>query len=337
MGPSLTRGWLDGAQSIAIVDEAAVSLVRERVRAEGKQAGLATDATESLVTAASELGHNQLRHAAGGSIAVRTIRRTGVAGVEVIAADSGDGIANPTRALEGTGSATPGLGIGLSGAYRLADEVDFDVRSGEGTCVRARKFAEALPRTEVAILGRPIPGETASGDQAIACWLEDALVLAVVDGLGHGVLAREASDAAISVVRGHAHLPPSELLARCEVPLQATRGAVISIARLDLRTRDLTYAGIGNVAAQVRGPRSLRRFANSNGVVGTRQTIRKPRDESVPFAQRHVLLLFSDGFSSRCEIADDADLLRQPPLVIAHQLEAQFARDTDDALVAVVR
>ena len=45
-----------------------------------------------------------------------------------------------------------------------ADEVDIDVRLGEGTCVWARKFASPVPKArEVAIFGRPCEGEAVSG------------------------------------------------------------------------------------------------------------------------------------------------------------------------------
>jgi hypothetical protein len=45
--------------------------------------------------------------------------------------------------------------------------------------------------------------------------------------------------------------------------------------------------------------------------------------------------MFSDGVSARADVSEDLELLRQPPLVIAHQLVARHGRSTDDALVLV--
>ena len=166
MGALLIHDWLADALSQAVVDEASVSQLREEVRrvAAGR---LDATTTEQLVTAASELGMNQLVHAGGGRVAVLPIERAGVVGVEVIAADAGPGIATPSAALRGeVGPHTKGLGAGLSAVLRLCQEVDFDVRQGEGTCVWARSYASALPRSEVAILGRPHPHERVSGDHA---------------------------------------------------------------------------------------------------------------------------------------------------------------------------
>ena len=129
-----------------------------------------------------------------GEMAIRRIERGGVPGIEVLAQDRGKGIVDPTVALAGGDArAEPGagLGIGLGGVYRLADEVDFDVRQGEGTFIAARKFSEPVRRQEVAVLARPRPGEEEGGDEALFAWQGDDLFLAVADGLGHGPAARE--------------------------------------------------------------------------------------------------------------------------------------------------
>ena len=62
--------------------------------------------------------------------------------------------------------------------FVVKDEVDFDVRWDEGTCVRARKFATPpLVRRELGVLGRPYQGESISGDHASWEWRDDTLVL----------------------------------------------------------------------------------------------------------------------------------------------------------------
>ena len=57
MGLALIEGWLRGLAPLSIVDEASIAVVREALRQEGAAIGFGGPALESLVTAASELGH----------------------------------------------------------------------------------------------------------------------------------------------------------------------------------------------------------------------------------------------------------------------------------------
>jgi anti-sigma regulatory factor (Ser/Thr protein kinase) len=327
------------ADAIHVVDEASVSVVREAVRACAGAAGLNRERAESLVTAASEIAHNQLAHARAGEIVVRIVSRSGTAGVEVVARDQGEGIADPTAALRGEGhppgSPRRGLGVGLSAAYRLADEIDFDVRRGEGTSIAARKFAAPIPRREVAIVGRPCAGEAVIGDDAL--WLRDehALLCAVVDGLGHGPLAKSAALEAMASIRRAPARTPIDLLEASGVALVGTRGAVMSVVRVDETTRELVHAGVGNVTSHLYKAKAVDRFLASPGVLGAPGPRPRVQERRVPVDTRNVLVMFTDGLSSRLDATGDPELLREPPLVIAHRLLLQQGRDHDDALVLV--
>ena len=329
--------WLrDTGESLSILDEASVSLAREAVRREGERLGLPVPVVASLATAASELGHNQLKPGHAGLIALRAIARDGVPGLEIVAADQGDGIENPTEALRGAGSASGGLGVGLSGVRNLVDEVDFDIRLGEGTCIWARKFATPVPRRqELGILGRPHPAERVSGDAAGFVRLEGSLTLAVADGLGHGPAAREASLMAIRHVLEHPerHLP--DLQQECHAALSHTRGAVMALARI--ADDAATIASVGNVAAYVCGPGMSHRFVGSQFALGVPGPARNVRLDRAPIWPRDALLLYTDGLSARASLEGELDLLREHPIVVAHAMLERFGRDDDDALVLVAR
>jgi anti-sigma regulatory factor (Ser/Thr protein kinase) len=331
----LTGGWPEGARPIHVIDQASVSAVREAVRGAAAGVGMARDRAESLVAAASELAQNHLSHATRGEALVRAISRRGTAGVEVLARDRGPGIPDPSAALRGQGGARGGLGVGLSAASRLADELDFDVRWGEGTEIRARKFVSPIPRSEVAILGRPCAGETVIGDDALFVRGPDDLLCAVADGLGHGPLARVASAEAMATLRRSSAGAPVDLLERCWGPLAPTRGAVVSIARAEEATLTMVHAGVGNVASHLYGGRSTVRFVSTPGVVGKPGPRGRIHEQRTPLGGRHVLVMFTDGLSSRLDLASDPALLREPPLIIAHRLLTEHGRDHDDALVLV--
>lgn len=361
----LSALWLApqaGARVVPVLDTASLSLVRQEIRAVGAELGLQSPVIESMTTVATELGQNQLRHARAGGLLVRPLTRDGVAGLEVVAADQGPGIADPTTALQGDHSTRGGLGIGLSGARRLADEVDIDVRLGEGTCVWARKFAVPVRRRrEVAILGAPLQGERVNGDFAGFLRLPDALLLLVADGLGHGAEARAAAQRAVAAVlgegdpdRGERSLPlrsPEGLLEVASAALseqRGCRGAVLGVARweepgaLPGHLQRLTFAGAGDVAGIFGDDERSERLSSSAWVLGRAGYPRAPRSSALAeqrFAvgAHPVLALFSDGLQTRTALPAAGALRRQHPLILAHHLLRTYSRGTDDALVLVAR
>ncbi|HEY2514818.1 MAG TPA: SpoIIE family protein phosphatase, partial [Polyangiaceae bacterium] len=301
MDSFLIREWRpdDPAAALPMLDAASVSVARERVRTEAARLGLPVETTAKLVNVASELANNQLAHARSGWISIGEIRRGGVAGLEVCAVDEGRGIDDPARALGGGASTAGTLGVGLAAVLELAREVDFDVRRGEGTCIRARVFASDVPRLrEVGVFSRPYPGEPVSGDGALFCRSDDRLVLAVADGLGHGEEARAATTAVLEAARSAMGQGPQAMLAAGHAAAAGTRGAAMTVAVIDGQGR-LSLAGVGNVMACIVGPRKSSRFTGSPGVVGAPGPLRRIGFEETPLSPYDAVVLFTDGLSSR--------------------------------------
>jgi len=329
--------WLRGLDTIAVLDQASVSLVRERVRERCAAAGLPDDATASLATAASELAHNQLAHARGGRICVR-VAEGAPAGVEVVAADEGDGIADPEGAIRGTTRSSPGagLGIGLAGVLNLADEVDFDVRVNEGTCVWARKFVTRPRRRTVGVYGRPIEDERISGDDAGFLRTNDELLVAVADGLGHGPEARVAASLAVDTALGAGRDPLDDVLESAHERLRRTRGSVLALTRI-ARSGAFETAIAGNVVVQVMGRRGAsRRLAGVSRALGTPGPARRARVEHDDLGAMEILALYSDGLSSHLALSLDDSHINMHPILLAQRLMTEFASTRDDALVVVV-
>jgi len=331
--------WVGGAETIPILDDASISVAREYVRKLGRELGLPREVIESVAVAASELARNHLVHARGGRFAARPIERRGVRGLELIAADCGPGLADPTSALDGTISTGSGLGSGLAAVQRLMDELDFDIRLYEGTCIWARKFAAPVPYgSQVAILGRPCEGERASGDDAAFVRRNDALTIGVVDGLGHGILARDVAAPAAAILRSRAELSPVEILRAVDETLSGTRGAVMAVAHMDRSRPQIEHAGVGDVRTHLYRPRECHRFSQIAGVLGAaEQRGRKYVVEREPLQDQDVIVMFSDGLTTRVDISGELQLLRRHPIVIAAHLLEKFGRSNDDALVLVTR
>lgn len=335
----LIGGWLARDGVVSVVDEASVSEARERVRRTGHEHAVPAGVVDAAVLIASELARNQLKHSRGGGLEVRHLSRSGVPGLEVLAFDRGPGLADPATALEGAGRDVGSLGVGLASVCALADEVDFDSRVGEGLCVLARKFASEVPRRrEVGIYGRPIAGERESGDEAGFVRDDVGLTLAVCDGLGHGEQARVASTAAMAAFGANAARNPVEILDAAHVALAKTRGAVMTVARIDEQAGLIEVAGVGNVTAHVYGVRTARRFGGTSFVLGAPQRApQKIRTETAPIGPREAAVVFTDGVRSQLALEHELALLRERPVVIAQRVVERFARDGDDVLVLVAR
>ncbi|MEZ4236852.1 MAG: SpoIIE family protein phosphatase [Myxococcota bacterium] len=315
-------------------DRSSVAEARERVRACAREAGLEPADVERMAVAVSELGQNQLDHARLGTIACTGVVRGGVTGLEIRAVDRGPGLIAPATAIA---SMLPpkGLGVGLAGVRRAVDELDVDVRTGESTTIVIRKFRAAVARQpEVAVLGRGVAD--VSGDTA-AVWRDDAtLWVAVVDGAGHGVEAREAADRCLHTVQQAAQAGEEDLRALLDAAhraLRRSRGAACTVARW---TADrVVVCGVGNVAARVVDPAGgVRAAAPLAGMLGVRLP-GHPRTHELRVAPRSALVLATDGVSARRDPVPEQ--VGRSAVHLAELTMARCAKDHDDALVLIAR
>ena len=92
-----------------------------------------------------------------------------------------------------------------------------------------------------------VPGERESGDQHLVCCNESGVLVAAIDGIGHGAEAARAARAAIAVLRNGVGEPIISLVTACHEKLRSTRGVVLSLASLDVKHGLMTWLGVGNV------------------------------------------------------------------------------------------
>lgn len=178
--------------------------------------------------------------------------------------------------------------------------------------------------------GRPLEG--VSGDHHVVVPYAGGVLVAVIDGLGHGVEAAVAAQRAGDVLQAHAGQPVTILVERCHEALAGTRGAVMSLAAIDAAAGSLTWVGVGNVeAALLRGGAAGRAVLTAcGGVVGYRLPPLRP--QSLPVTAGDTLVLATDGV--RPEVAA-GPLPAGPPQQVAEDLLARYGRTNDDALVVV--
>src|SRR3989449_6612426 len=77
-----------------------------------------------------------------------------------------------------------------------------------------------------------LPGQAESGDLHLVKPVGSGVLVAVVDGLGHGAEAATAAQAAAAPLERHATESPVALVERCHRALKGTRRAVMSVAGL---------------------------------------------------------------------------------------------------------
>ena len=97
------------------------------------------------------------------------------------------------------------------------------------------------------IAKRPKIGEEECGDDFLIKICKTGVLIAVVDGLGHGKNAATASRKAIDSLKNFNSDNPISLVKDCHQNLKNTRGAVVSLAYIDCKEETINWIGIGNV------------------------------------------------------------------------------------------
>ncbi|MGH8161981.1 MAG: anti-sigma regulatory factor [Gammaproteobacteria bacterium] len=95
-----------------------------------------------IATVISELSRNIVLYAQGGTISLSTTNGTQGTGVVIGANDNGPGIPNIDRVMMGGYSTSGGLGLGICGVRRIADEFLIDTQVGKGTKITVTKWLE---------------------------------------------------------------------------------------------------------------------------------------------------------------------------------------------------
>ena len=125
---------------IALRTDEDVVRMRQAVRECLVSVGFSLIDQTKMITAASELGRNTLRYGGGGEAHIQKVVNGSRRGVTLSFIDQGPGIVDIDLALTDGYTTGNGMGLGLSGARRLADEFELDTAPGAGTTVRISKW-----------------------------------------------------------------------------------------------------------------------------------------------------------------------------------------------------
>ncbi len=195
---------------------------------------------------------------------------------------------------------------------------------------------------EWAIATRSFGGHGESGDQYLVKPFPQGVLVAVVDGLGHGDRAAEVSKTAVNAMKGYAHEPVISVMKRCHESLRGSRGAVLSLASFNPNGA-MTWLGVGNVNGMLlRGNAKHKTLLLRGGVVGYR--LPTLRDELIKVKPGDILVFTTDGIRSGFVKNEIQDPLSRKKLdrtrtvqQLADTILTDYGRETDDAMVLVAR
>jgi anti-sigma regulatory factor (Ser/Thr protein kinase) len=320
---------------VRLEDESGVGEARRASRRLAGHAGLPEATAERVAIVVTEAAGNAVRHGRGGFVAMRLVEGP-PAGVEILAVDRGEGIRDVGAAMRDGHSSAGTAGHGLGAIRRLSSTFELWSAAGRGTVLFAavRDAVPQPPVVEAGALCVAHPGEPVSGDAWVVTTGAGRTVLAVADGLGHGVLAQEAAHAGIEVVRHHAALAPAEIVTRAHDALRATRGAALAV--LDVAGDGaVRFAGIGNISAALVAHDGVRRLVSMPGTLG--HQIRKVQEFTYVWPEGALLVMHSDGLATHWDLGAYPGLASRAPALVAAVLLRDFDRGRDDVTVLAAR
>lgn len=330
----------DDREWMRVDDVTAPARVRHAAVRLANGLGFSEHRTGEIALSITEVATNAYKYGRNGKAVLRVLRQKGFAALEAVIFDAGPGIED-IAAVSKDGFSTGGtLGVGIGSAKRLSSSYASHSVMGKGTVTVLRFWQPGAPAdvqvpSTAAGITRPINGEVQCGDSWAHRSDEKRTTLMLADGLGHGELAATASRAAVSAFLASRASAPGAMLKEIDAALRRTRGAAAAVIVLERSSEELTFAGIGNVGAWIETDGSRKGLASQPGIVGSfSRVIRDAQFELPPHA---VVVMHSDGLTSKWDLGAYPGIRTQDPAIIAATLMRDAGTHHDDASAVVAK
>jgi anti-sigma regulatory factor (Ser/Thr protein kinase) len=306
-----------------------------RVRSEiAKFAGeikLTEKELEELKIVLTEISKNIIKHASSGRLSV-SFGIEGERGVYIVAENPASNT-DASKIFDDGYSTANTLGIGLGAVKRLLTDVKVKVEEGKFILTGKKIFTDKKKSViEISVFSRPKPGFKDNGDAYFIKKYGDYAVVAVLDGIGHGDKANEASKIALRILEDKFRDELEQIVLTMHRKLHGSRGCVIGIVRMN-KEGEIEYLGVGNIRAQIYTPEMYKRLVSFDGLLGS--NIRTLRTDRLTLNKPCLVVLHSDGVSSFN--FDDKRIVYRPVMEVAKEAFEQHKKSSDDATLLVAR
>ncbi|MHA1974768.1 MAG: ATP-binding protein [Candidatus Hodarchaeales archaeon] len=313
-----------------------------------KKLGFSQKEIAEILIILYELGSNLIKHRTlNGFLKVVTLSEK--KGLRIIAKDNGPGIENVDMVEIDGFSSIKSLGIGLGAIKRLSDKYEISTHTHSeniGTTIMVEKYVvgDSSPeneKIELSVFTRSKEGNLFNGDTYFIRNTELLSVLSIIDGVGHGLEASEASQKALLYVEGHYTNNLESIIFELDKELKGTRGVAISILAIKWEENVIEYLGVGNVLTRIITVNPLSRqvksklVLNYDGILGF--NMKKYSVITLPFEKRDIIIMTSDGLSSRYTalFEEEPDLIFSNTANIAYKIFDRYQKLYDDATIIV--
>lgn len=192
----------------------------------------------------------------------------------------------------------------------------------------------AGPEWDVGVATRAMKFAKENGDSFVIQRQGGELLVALIDGLGHGEQAQIAAGAARQYVETHTGLSLSEIFFGAGRACMGTRGVVMTVARF-VSPEQLSFGAVGNIEARACGVTNRPPFFVTRGILGSGEV--RVRVQKIEWNPEWLFVLHSDGLRTRWQWNDFPGLGEKPAAIIAATLLAELSTGADDATALVVK
>lgn len=325
--------------TLSLTDKSGVADVRRRAIHMAHALGLSEKLQADAALIVTEAATNILKYAGHGEITLKSYQENASQGLEVIALDRGPGITNLTSARTDGFSTGGSLGAGLGTIERHSTLFDIYSVPGGGTALLAQIASSHEVSScafQVGAKSTPKRGQDVCGDAWGVKYVGNNLWITLLDGLGHGPLAADASARALRIFQQVSpDDKPADVLRTVHQGIKTTRGAVMAVATFDIGNALMSFAGVGNIVAIVTSGNETQHMISTDGTVGYNMRVVRPTE--APWKKGSVYVATTDGLSTRWNLNRHPGLTDRHPTLIANVLHRDFGRDADDATIVVVK
>jgi len=337
----LTNLVVTDAITVDVTETADFATTRQSAERLAAEIGFETDDRADLGDVAAELAANLHKHAGGGTLYIKRLSADSRMGIRLEAHPTAPEIQDIEATFTTESATTDSLGIGLSTVNQIMDELTVTTPEGTDTGTRLvtdrwltpeHRATNPIPAS-IGAASRGISSDLPNGDAFVFKTWNDTTLVGVIDGLGHGPQAHEASTTARDYVESHAEQALDSIFRGTDRACNGTRGVVMALAKFDWTEETLTFANVGNINVTVAGP-EWTGFVVRRGVIGG--NFPEPAVVTREWRPSYTMILYSDGVSTRWEWDGIRGNAEDSAGAIANRLLKQYGKSDDDATALVV-